>query len=190
MHPYSSTSQGETHDTSSHPSTFYCQPYVDAGRQLHEYGVATYEALTSNTAKDIYKTIWILMQAAFWLSVLAALYTIKLGRQFKAYYNAEWATSVNGLVTYPDRCLKPETEELPTIDTITAIADLATETAAIPEALQTIVDSNISTTNKLRKIASYYKISWRNSRGNGKHATNSTIREALQARCPDVFAVL
>lgn len=53
-------------------------PYIEAGQLLHKYGVATYDALTSDTAKDIYKIIWILMQVTFWLSVLAALYTLKL----------------------------------------------------------------------------------------------------------------
>ena len=200
-------------------------PYIEAGHLLREYGVATYKALTSDTAKDIYKTIWILLQATFYLSVLAGLYTIKIGQQFRAYYKAEWSKDVNGFIhwiaTYPDRCLEPECaliDEPPTDDTTTTTdtatvalhtepsvtveddkisatierAPLAPETtaAAIPETLQAIVTSDRTTTTKLRKIATYYKISWRNTRGNGKHSTNSTIREALQTRCPEVLAAL
>ncbi|MEL7314619.1 MAG: hypothetical protein AAFN08_06670 [Cyanobacteria bacterium J06559_3] len=206
---------------------FY-QPFVDAARLLDEYGVAIYEALTSDTAKDIYKTLWILIQVAFWLSVLAVRYTIKLVCQFKAYYDAEWSQDVNRLIqwviTYPDRCLESEctpTDESPTPDTTTTdtatvalqteasvtvednatpeATDLAvvdTETTisaqptALPDALQSIIDSDGTATTKLRKLATHYNVPWRNTRGKGKHMKNADLKAALQDLCPKVLAAL
>ena len=191
-------------------------PFIATGHRLREYSVATYQAFTSNTAKDIYKTTWILIQVSFWISVLAGLYTIKMGRQFKAYYDAEWSRDVDRLVrwiaTYPERCLDTEcalTDEPPIADTtMTAetiarqddsptatrsdVAAVAPETSilTVPEALQSILKSDTSKTNKLRKLASYYHIHWRNTRGTGKHMKNADLTVALQDLCPEILAAL
>ncbi|MGF1522664.1 MAG: hypothetical protein ACFBSF_10150 [Leptolyngbyaceae cyanobacterium] len=172
-------------------------PYIEAAHQLHTYEIATYDALTSDTAKDLYKIIWILIQVIFWLSVLAAIYTLK------------WASDVNRLIhwviTYPDRCLASEEPsdnlassleplEPSTADEISVtLENTQTSTnhtdTTLPKRVQTILNCEWTTTQKLRNIATFYGIRWRNARGEGKHLTNANIRAALAAY-PAILTVL
>jgi len=89
--------------------TTLSQPYVIAGQTIAEtaaatyktlspFAIATYKALTSKKARRIYRDAWtitsVAIQVTFWLAVLVGLYSIKAGRQFRAYYEAEWAADV------------------------------------------------------------------------------------------------
>lgn len=172
-------------------------PYAKAGRTITEFVIATYTTLTSDRAQEIYTIIWVVLQLAFWFTVLAVLYTVKAGRGFRAYYEAEWAKDVNRLsdwvLTYPDRCLKFEIEEprttgvaLTRVATPTEAADIE---AVIPQEVQLILESDCTKTIKLRKIASFYKIPWRGVREDGKHLRNKDIQAAL-SDYPNILAAL
>jgi len=80
--------------------TTLSQPYVIAGQTIAEtaaatyktlspFAIATYKALTSKKARRIYRDAWtitsVAIQVTFWLAVLVGLYSIKAGRQFRAY---------------------------------------------------------------------------------------------------------
>lgn len=199
-------------------------PYAKAGRTIAEFAIATYDALTSDRAKAIYAIIrdraqeigtilWVVAQLAFWFSILAGLYTIQAGRQFRAYYQTEWADTVNWILTYPDRCLETEdlsvtpvvlddvatveatvqvgqTEALALVPVVTEV--IVSETAInsdIPEAIQAILDSDRTKTAKLRAIATHFDIRWRNARGQGRHMLNAEIQTALNDH-PAILATL
>jgi hypothetical protein len=161
--------------------TTISRPYAIAGQTIVEtaaatyktlspIAIATYKALTSKKARRIYGDTWtitsIAIQVTFWLAVLAGLYSIKAGRQFRAYCDAKWdSTSVSESVVEP-------VAEL-------TVADAESAQPEIPAAVQTILDSNWKTTKKLRAIATYFDIPWRNARGEGKHMLNAGIKAAL-----------
>lgn len=69
------------------------KPYVVAAHLLADGTFTTIDMLTSQTARDLYKSLWILIQVSFWLSALAMLYTLQAGRRFRAYYRAEGAAT-------------------------------------------------------------------------------------------------
>ncbi len=218
-------------------------PFIAAGHLLREYGVATYQAFMSDTAKEIYKATGATLRLICWLAVLAVFSTLQLGKAFRRYYEAEWSRDVSRFVDWIEATLYGyltsdcalETEE-PTADpsitteTETATATLQTETSvaetsvaatealvtvtedttpaatdlaavdteatasaqptALPDALQSIIDSDGTMTTKLRKIASYYNVPWRNTRGKGKHMKNADLKAALQDLCPEVLRTL
>jgi hypothetical protein len=51
------------------------------------------------------------------------------------------------------------------------------------------LESNVKTTKKLRAIATYSDIPWRNARGEGKHMLNADIKAALSAH-PEILKAL
>ena len=138
---------------------------------------------TSQTAKDLYKTLWVIAQVAFWMTVLAALYTRQASRWFRAYYQAEWADAVQSTLTYPDRCLDLSPALVGTADTSSEHSGEGPGEGdeALPENVASILNSDRSSTAKLRAIASLCNIPWRNARGHGKHMLNQDIKQALTA---------
>lgn len=173
------------------------RPYTIAGRTLYTFAIATHTTLTSDQAKEHYKTAWLLTQLAFWLTVLAGVYTIEAGRKFRAYYEAEWSRDVNRLVdwiaTYPDRCIDEGTTDSPAevleIATPAKIEASVDADDVIPEVIQSILDSDCKMTKKLRAIATHFDIKWRNARGEGKHLLNADIKTALSGH-PAILAAL
>lgn len=216
-------------------------PFITAGHLLREYGVATFQAFMSDTAKEIYKATGAILRLICWLAVLAVFSTLQLGKASRRYYEAEWSRDVSRFVEWIEATLygyltsdcAPKTEEptadpsittetetatlqtepsvtepsvaaietLVTVteDTTPAATDLAavdTETTisaqptALPDALQSIVNSDSTMTTKLRKLATHYNLTWRNTRGKGKHMKNADLKAALQDLCPEVLAVL
>lgn len=211
-------------------------PFIAAGHLLREYGVATYQAFTSDAAQEIDKATGAILQLICWLAVLAVFTALQLGKAFRRYYEAEWSRDVSRFVDWIEATLyryltsdcAPKTEE-PTAETsITAetatatlqteppvaateplvtvtedttpaatdLAAVATETTAsaqrspLPDALQSIVNSDGTPTTKLRKLATHYNVPWRNTRGTGKHTKNADLKTALQDLCPEVLTAL
>jgi hypothetical protein len=159
------------------------RPYEIAGCTVSEFAISTYETLTSQQAQRVYRDAWTITRVVAQVTALAlyasGLYTIIAGHAFRRYYEAEWSADVQRFLSYPDRCIDEgvtdETEalEIATTTPVEASVDI------IPEAVQTILDSDCKMTKKLREIASYYGISWRNARGKGKHLRNGDIRALL-----------
>ncbi|WP_204141936.1 hypothetical protein [Halomicronema sp. CCY15110] len=204
------------------------KPYAIAGQTIVEtaaatyktlspIAIATYKALTSKKARRIYRDAWtitsIAIQVTFWLAVLAGLYSIKAGRQFRACYQAEWAADVEqwtqsacrlivlaglyaAIAGYDfraycdakwDSTSVSESVVEPVAELTVADADLAQP--EIPAAVQAILESNVKTTKKLRAIATHFDIPWRNARGEGKHMLNADIKAALSAH-PEILKAL
>ena len=66
-------------------------------------------------------------------------------------------------------------------------AALPTPQVSLPEAVQDVLSSQRTSTQKLRSLADYYGICWQNARGQGKHMLNKDIRARLD---PDVQALM
>ena len=127
------------------------RPYFIAAHTLSQWAITLRLAVTSQTAKDLYKTLWIVAQVAFWMTVLAALYTRQAGRWFRAYYQAEWADTVQSILIYPDRCIDAS-------PALTSTADSSSEhpgegDEALPENVASILNSDRTSTAKLRALA-------------------------------------
>jgi hypothetical protein len=178
------------------------QPYAIAGQTISEtatstyatlfsLAIATYETLSSDKAQRIYKDAYIITSVIVQVTALALyvaglytiLYTIIAGRKFRAYYEAEWAVDVERFLSYPDRCLTDaESASEP-------VAEADQAQPVIPAAVQTILDSNVKTTKKLRSIAAHFDIRWRDAHGKGRHLLNAEIKAALSDR-PEILAAL
>ena len=167
------------------------KPYAIAGQTIAEtatstykmlssFAIATYKTLTSEKAQHVYRDAWTITRVVVQVTALAlyaaGLCTIIAGRKFRAYYEAEWAADVERFLSYPDRCLAEEAAETVAEPTV---ADAESAQTEIPAAVQTILESNVKMTKKLRAIATYFDIPWRNARGEGKHMLNAGIKAAL-----------
>jgi hypothetical protein len=159
------------------------RPYAIAGHTIADFAIATYKALTSQKAQRVYKDAGTITSIVIQITALAlyaaGLYTIIAGRKLRAYYEAEWAADVERFLTLPDRSLTEE--RAATTEPVTELiaTDAEAAQAAIPVAVQTILNSNVKTTQKLRAIATHFDIRWRNARGEGKHMLNADIKAAL-----------
>ncbi|MDB9529672.1 hypothetical protein PN498_27035 [Oscillatoria sp. CS-180] len=178
--------------------TTLSKPYEIAGQIVSEFAIATYKTLTSQQAQRVYRDAWTITRVIVQVTALAlyaaGLYTIIAGRKFRAYYEAEWAADVERFLSYPDRCLTKEAASEPVAATTEPVTELiATDAeaaqAAIPDAVQAILNSNVKTTQKLRAIATHFDIRWRNAHGEGRHLLNAEIRDALSDR-PEILAAL
>ncbi|NEQ48189.1 MAG: hypothetical protein F6K00_33515 [Leptolyngbya sp. SIOISBB] len=167
--------------------TTLAKPYQIAAHALCQGAIMAYQAVTSKTAQDLYKTLWIIAQVAFWMTVLAVLYTRQVVRSLRAYYQAEWADTVQLIITYPDRCLDTSPALLDTADSSSEPPALSLD--SLPSQVRLILDSDRKPTAMLRAIASFYDITWRNARGPGKHLLNQQIKQALNAY-PHVYQAL
>jgi len=167
------------------------QPYAIAGQTISDFAIATYETLTSEKAQRIYKDAWTITRVVVQVTALAlyaaGLYTIIAGRKFRAYYEIEWAADVERFLSYPDRCLADAESASEPVAATTADTDEAQPT--IPAAVQTILNSNVKTTKKLRAIATHFDIRWRNAHGEGQHLRNAEIKSALSSY-PEILAAL
>lgn len=163
------------------------RPYFIAAHTLSQWAITLRLAVTSQTAKDLYKTLWIIAQVAFWMTVLAVLYTRQVGRSFRAYYQAEWANTVQSIITYPDRCLDASPALVDTADSSSEPPALSLD--SLPSQVRLILDRDRKPTAILRAIASFYDITWRNARGPGKHLLNQQIKQALNAY-PNLYQAL
>ena len=123
------------------------RPYTVAAHILSEGAIATVDTFTSQTAKDLYKTLWLIAQVAFWMTVLAVLYTRQAGQWFRAYYEAEWADTVQSILTYPDRCLDLSPARVGTADSPSEHPVEGDE--ALPETMTRILNSDRTSTAKL-----------------------------------------
>lgn len=161
--------------------------------------VRLYRALTSERAIAVYETLWLLCQLAFWLTVLAAEYTVKAGRAFRRYYQAEWATDVAWLIhqVWPQDSAADEPVETAVKLIQEAQAMIATpvkveaKVMPIPEPgaeatdatpAPAIPDYQTMTSPALRRVCSDKDIRWRNAHGKGKHLKKAEMLEALTSR--------
>jgi len=179
-------------------------------KMLSSFAIATYKTLTSEKTQHVYRDAWTITRVVVQVTALAlyaaGLCTIIAGRKFRAYYEAEWAADVGqwtqsacrwlimaGLYAaiagyefraYCDAKLATATEAEATVE-------VSTDTAQheIPAAVQAILESNVKTTKKLRAIATYFDIPWRNAHGEGRHLRNDEIRSALSDH-PEVLTAL
>ncbi len=170
-------------------------PYVTAATILATAARHTWQALRSDRAIDLYRTLSILLQIAGWLAYIACLLTLQGGKAARRYYEAEWATEVGALALRIDRALTPldggatlpQADELPQDSPCTPAPDrvvapaVALDAAATihPDKVQSVINGTSTVTNKLRSLASLADIAWRHARGKGKHMSNSDIRTAL-----------
>ncbi len=187
-------------------------PYATAATILATATRNTWQALRSDRALDIYRTLSILLQIAGWLAFLACLYTLQAGKAARRFYEAEWAAEANTLALRIDRSLLPldggtalpqaderhqDSHTNPAPDRVVAFADHALakplhgRIAIHPDQVQTVLNSTGTATNKLRTLANLVNLQWRHSRGKGKHMSNSDIRSALASVLPaDLLAQL
>ncbi len=182
-------------------------PYVTAATILATAARHTWQALRSDRALDLYRTLSILLQITGWLAYLACLLTLQAGKAARRYYEAEWATEVGALALRIDRALTPldggatlpQADELPQVSPCTPAPDrvvdpaVALDAAATihPDQVQAVLNSTGTSTNKLRALANLINLPWRHSRGKGKHMSNSDIRSALAPLiAPDLLAQL
>ncbi len=175
-------------------------PYATAATILATATRNTWQALRSDRAINVYRTLSILLQIAGWLAFLACLYTLQAGKAARRFYEAEWATEANALALRIDRSLLPlysgtalpqanerhqDSHTNPAPDRVVAFADHALakplhgRIAIHPDQVQTVLNSTGTATNKLRTLANLVNLQWRHSRGKGKHMRNSDIRSAL-----------
>jgi hypothetical protein len=82
-------------------------PYATAATILATATRNTWQALRSDRALDVYRTLSILLQIAGWLAFLACLYTLQAGKAARRFYEAEWATEAYALALRIDRSLLP-----------------------------------------------------------------------------------
>ena len=176
------------------------RPYQIAGHTVSEFTIATYETLTSDQAQRVYRDAYVITSSIIQVTILAlyaaGLCTIIAGRKFRAYYEAEWAADAQRFLTYPERCLTEAAASEPVAATTKPATELvATDAeaeaaqAAIPDAVQAILNSNVKTTQKLRAIATHFDIRWCNAHGEGRHLLNAEIRDALSNR-PEILLAL
>ncbi|MEA5451917.1 hypothetical protein VB780_25295 [Leptolyngbya sp. CCNP1308] len=187
-------------------------PYATAATILATATRNTWQALRSDRAIDVYRTLSILLQIAGWLAFLACLYTLQAGKAARRFYEAEWATEAYALALRIDRSLlpldggaalpqaderHPDSHTNPAPDRVVAFSDHALakplhgRIAIHPDQVQTVLNSTGTATNKLRTLANLVNLQWRHSRGKGKHMSNSDIRSALASVLPaDLLAQL
>lgn len=154
------------------------KPFWIAAQTLAQSSVVAYTKLTSDQAKEVYQTLWILAQAAFWLSALAAIQTIRAGQFCRRFYDAEWADDLNRLIhwlqTFPDTCIADTGtcvgEALPEANRTTATTTSAQNAQMPADTSQNVPDGQTIGTvlstrqpRQLAALAHHFITTWQHS---------------------------